>query len=33
MGKRLRNPKYERFVCAIVIEGKDPALAYVDGWL
>jgi hypothetical protein len=29
MGKRLRNPKYERFARAIVFDCKEPAEAYV----
>ncbi len=30
MGKPLRNPKHEKFVRLIVIEGKDSAEAHVE---
>jgi hypothetical protein len=30
MSKPLRNPKHEKFARAIVIDGKEPADAYVD---
>jgi hypothetical protein len=30
MSRPLRNPKYERFVRAIIIDGKEPGEAYVD---